>query len=54
MHAQGKDRVDSWERQIKFPLVVNGIKICDYVVDFLVRYADGRKELVEKQRLLDA
>jgi predicted nuclease of restriction endonuclease-like RecB superfamily len=47
MHARGKDRVESWERQIRFPLHVNGAKICDYVCDFLVRYADGRKELVE-------
>jgi predicted nuclease of restriction endonuclease-like RecB superfamily len=46
-HARGKDRVDSWERQVRFPLIVNGIKICDYICDFLVRYADGRKELVE-------
>jgi hypothetical protein len=47
MHAQGKDRVEGWERQIRFPLMVNNIKICDYVCDFLVRYADGRRELVE-------
>lgn len=46
-HAQGKDRVESWERQIRFHLIVNDIKICDYVCDFLVRYAGGRKELVE-------
>ena len=47
MHAQGRDRVESWERQIRFPLIVNDIKICDYVCDFLVYYADGRKDLVE-------
>jgi hypothetical protein len=47
MHARGKDRVESWERQIRFPLSVNGIKIGDYICDFLVRYADGRKEMVE-------
>lgn len=47
MHAQGKERVESWERQVRFPLVVNDQKICDYVCDFLVHYADGRKELVE-------
>jgi hypothetical protein len=47
MHARGNDRVDSWERQIRFPLIVNDVKICDYVVDFLVRYADGRRELIE-------
>jgi hypothetical protein len=47
MHARGRERVESWERQIRFPLSVNGRKICDHVCDFLVRYADGRKELVE-------
>jgi predicted nuclease of restriction endonuclease-like RecB superfamily len=47
MHARGPERVDSWERQIPFPLIVNDRKICVYVCDFLVRYADGRRELVE-------
>lgn len=47
MHAQGPDRVESWERQIPIQLVVNGRLICTYRCDFLVRYADGRKELVE-------
>jgi hypothetical protein len=47
MHAQGKDKVESWERQIRIPLFVNDRKICDYIVDFRVRYADGRRELVE-------
>jgi hypothetical protein len=48
MHARDPhQRVESWERQIRFHLTVNGEKICDYIVDFLVRYADGRKELVE-------
>jgi hypothetical protein len=26
-HAQGKNRVESWERQVHFPLIVNGEKI---------------------------
>lgn len=47
MHARGREKVDSWERQIPFRLEVNGVLICKYVVDFLVRYADGRRELVE-------
>lgn len=48
MHATyAKDRVESWERQIPFKLVVNGDLICTYKCDFIVRYADGRKELVE-------
>jgi predicted nuclease of restriction endonuclease-like RecB superfamily len=47
MHAQGPDRVDSWERQIRIPLFVNNRKVTTYICDFLVRYANGRKELVE-------
>ena len=35
------------ERQIRFPIFVNNQKICDYVVDFLVHYVDGRRELME-------
>ena len=45
--AQGRDRVESWEPQFKIPVFVNNIKICFYVCDFLVRYVDGRRELVE-------
>lgn len=47
LHARGKEKVDSWERQIPFRLEVNGVLICKYVVDFHVHYADGRHELVE-------
>ena len=47
MHARGPDRVESWERQVRFPVHVNDRLVCTYVCDFLVRYADGRKELVE-------
>lgn len=42
-----KERVESWEPQFKIPLVVNGKKICDFIPDFFVRYATGRKVLVE-------
>lgn len=47
MHARGKEKVESWERQIRIPLIVNDTIVGHLVVDFLVRYADGRKELVE-------
>jgi len=47
MHARGKEKVESWERQIRFPLTVNGTTVGHLVVDFLVRYADGTRELVE-------
>lgn len=40
-------RVESWERQVKIDLKANGIHICNYYVDFLVRYADGSEELIE-------
>jgi hypothetical protein len=38
--------------QIRLKLMVNGQHICDYVCDFAVKYADGRRELVG-QELLD-
>jgi len=46
-HAQGKNRVESWERQVHFPLICERRKDCDYICDFLVTYADGRKELLD-------
>ena len=46
-HAQGKDRAASWDRQPPIKLTVIGVLICTYKPDFFVRYADGRKELVE-------
>lgn len=42
-----KDRVVSWDRQVRLPLVVDGTLIGHYVADFAVRYADGREVLVE-------
>jgi hypothetical protein len=47
-HAQNpRDRVYSWERQIKISLIAEGVTVGHMVVDFMVQYADGRKELVE-------
>lgn len=34
-------------RQVDFPLVVNGKKICTYRADFVLDHADGTKEVVE-------
>lgn len=42
-----KNRVVSFERQVPFQIVVNGIKICKYLADFKVHYADGRIEIVD-------
>ena len=39
-----KDRVLEWERQVPFPIVINGIKVCTLKLDFVVPYADGRIE----------
>lgn len=33
--------VIKWDRQIKFPIVINGIKICDYIADFKVWWKNG-------------
>lgn len=41
------DRVTSWKRQVKYPVIVNKIKICDYYLDFEILYADGRTEYVD-------
>lgn len=37
-----------WWRQINFPLIVNGKKVCDFVLDFKVLYAaDKSTEIIE-------
>ena len=45
--ADPKERVVAWQAQISVPLEVNGVHICNYVVDFLCEYADGRRTYVE-------
>ncbi|HEC32774.1 MAG TPA: DUF1064 domain-containing protein [Candidatus Kaiserbacteria bacterium] len=41
-HAKGNDKIIELELQPKFPCVVNGKKICTYIADFKIHYADGR------------
>lgn len=41
------ERVISFERQPIFDIVVNGQKICRYIADFEVTYADGRIEVID-------
>ncbi len=41
------ERVEKYEMQVRYPLIVNDIKICTYVLDFLVTYSDGRKEHID-------
>jgi uncharacterized protein DUF1064 len=59
------DRVVDVQRQVRVPLDVNGKHITNYIVDFVVRFGDGREEWIEvkgfatdtfqlKQRLFQA
>lgn len=63
--APGAERVVNVERQVKFPFDYNGKHICSYQADFVITYADGRKEYHEvkgfetresviKRKLMDA
>lgn len=51
--AVGKsDRVVEIERQLPYLLEVNGVKICKYILDFKVKYADGRTEYIDVKGVL--
>jgi predicted nucleic acid-binding Zn finger protein len=39
--------ITSYESQVPFNMVVNGVKICKYVLDFKIVYPDGRIEYVD-------
>jgi hypothetical protein len=39
--------ISKWERQIRYNLAVNGVKICAYVLDFKVYHLDGYIEYVD-------
>ena len=39
--------VVSFERQIPYQIIVNGQKICKYILDFIVVYADGKTEYID-------
>jgi hypothetical protein len=39
--------IASWRRQCRIPLVVNGVTVTTYVVDFEIRHNDGTVEFVE-------
>jgi hypothetical protein len=39
--------IESWERQVRVPLEVNGQHICNYYLDFLVHLKNGKKQWVE-------
>ena len=40
-------KVKSWSRQIKFPIIVKGVAICKYYLDFKVEYEDGHVEYID-------
>jgi len=42
-----RDKVVEWVPQVPFQVVLNGKKICKYIADFKVTYADGRVEIVD-------
>lgn len=37
----------SYERQLPFPIVVNGKKVCKYIPDFVITHTNGGREVVE-------
>lgn len=37
------------EYQVNLPLIVNGVKICSHIPDFIVTYPDGHKEIIESK-----
>ncbi len=41
------DQVVSYEVQVPYQIEINGKKICKYLADFRVLYADGRVEVVD-------
>ncbi len=44
--VKAKD-IKSWEGQEKIPMIVNGKKICTYIIDFVIIHNDGSLEYVE-------
>lgn len=42
-----KEKVVNIERQVKYSIDINGIHICNYILDFKVAYADGRIEYID-------
>jgi len=38
-------QVEEFECQAEYPFVINGVKVCTYVADFVVNWTDGREEV---------
>jgi hypothetical protein len=43
--------IQGYERQVKIPLKVNGVLICNYIADFMVTGKHGEKEIHEYKGL---
>jgi len=41
------ERVALIEEQVRYPIVINDVKICSYVLDFKVTYGDGHVDHVD-------
>lgn len=48
-----KYRVASYEMQVPFQIESNNIKICKYLCDFKVLYADGHIEIIDVKGFLN-
>ena len=46
IRKRGKD-IKNWERQTTLELKVNGLKICNYKIDFIIEHNDGSFEWAE-------
>ena len=46
------EKVKDIEYQPKYPIIINGQKICTYIGDFLVLYADGKRVLYDSKGFL--
>ena len=44
--VKAKD-IKSWERQVRVPIIADGVHFGEYVVDFLIHHNDGSFEYVE-------
>lgn len=51
-HAKGKEQVVDIKYQVRFPLEVKKQKICVYIADFVVTYADKRVEVIDAKGVL--
>jgi DNA-binding sugar fermentation-stimulating protein len=39
--------IKGYRRQVRIPLVVAGVKVCDYIIDYVLEHLDGSEEYVE-------